>query len=157
MVQSKAVQVLKEMELSEFKRRYPENPYPIAKKYKVSKANGLTQAIIKLIKLSGFQAERISTSGRVIDQSKVVTNVMGQRYRIGSSKYIPGTGTKGSADISATISGRSVKIEVKIGADRQSPAQKQYQQDIERAGGVYVIASSFDQFYEWLDGFTKNQ
>ena len=152
-----ATQILQQMELDEFKRKYPENPYPIAKKYKTSKANGLTQAIIKLIKLSGGQAERISTSGRVIDQSKEVSNVLGQRYRIGSSKYIPGTGTKGSADISATIKGKSVKIEVKIGADRQSPAQKQYQADIERAGGVYVIATSFDQFYAWFMEFTKSK
>jgi hypothetical protein len=42
-------------------------------------------------------------------------------------QWTKGTSTAGSADISATIKGRSVKIEVKIGKDRQSEAQKKYQ------------------------------
>lgn len=57
--------------------------------------------------------------------------------------------TKGSADISATIAGRSVKIEVKIGLDRQSEAQRRYQATVERAGGLYFIAKDFTSFIEW--------
>jgi hypothetical protein len=49
-----------------------------------------------------------------------------------------------------------VKIEVKIGKDRQSEAQKKYQEDIERAGGVYLIARDFDSFVEWFDSFTND-
>jgi hypothetical protein len=67
--------------------------------------------------------------------------------------WTKGTGTPGSADISATIYGRSVKIEVKIGKDRQSEAQKNYQAMIERSGGTYIIAKDFDSFLEWLDKF----
>jgi len=66
-----------------------------------------------------------------------------------------GTSTAGSADISATIKGRSVKIEVKIGKDRQSDAQKRYQEMIERAGGIYIIAKDFDSFVEWYENFVK--
>lgn len=110
-------------------------------------ANGLTKAICIFIKLKGGQAERISSMGRVIDNRKMVTNVMGQSGMIGSSSYIPGNSTKGTADISATINGRSVKIEVKLGKDRQSEAQKQYQKDIESAGGIYFIAKDWDGFY----------
>jgi hypothetical protein len=63
--------------------------------------------------------------------------------------------TPGSADIAATINGRSVKIEVKHGKDRQSEAQRRYQEAIERAGGLYVIATSFEQFYNWyIEMFT---
>jgi hypothetical protein len=65
------------------------------------------------------------------------------------------TSTPGSADISATIKGRSVKIEVKIGKDRQSEAQKRYQDAIESAGGVYIIARDFDSFVEWYDQFIE--
>ena len=57
--------------------------------------------------------------------------------------------TKGSADISATIAGRSVKIEVKIGLDHQSEAQRRYQASIERAGGLYFVAKDFTTFVEW--------
>jgi len=68
-------------------------------------------------------------------------------------QWTKGTGTPGSADISATIYGRSVKIEVKIGKDRQSEAQKNYQAMIERSGGTYIIAKDFDLFLEWFDKF----
>ena len=112
-------------------------------------ANGLTKCIVDWINLNGYQAERISTTGRWIDNSKIVTDILGNSKRIGSGKYIKGSGTKGSADISATIRGKSIKIEVKIGADRQSESQLKYQQDVERAGGIYFIAKDFDSFIEF--------
>lgn len=59
--------------------------------------------------------------------------------------------TVGTADISATIRGRSVKIEVKIGRDRQSEAQKRYQASIEAAGGIYYIARNIDDFMQWYN------
>jgi hypothetical protein len=93
--------------------------------------------------------------GRVIDNRKTYTNVIGQNVTIGSTQYIPGTSTKGTADISATIKGRSVKIEVKIGKDKQSEAQKQYQSNIERAGGTYIIAKTFSEFMDWYLLFTS--
>lgn len=121
--------------------------YIVRTKYTDKTANGLTKAIVKWINLNGYQAERISTTGRWIDNSKVVTDVLGNRKKIGSGKYIKGTGTNGSADISATIKGKSIKIEVKIGKDRQSEAQIKYQQMIEKAGGIYFIARNFNEFY----------
>ena len=145
------IQHLNELELAAFKAKWPGMPYPPPMKNSATGANGLTKCIIKYIKLTGGQAERINTMGRVIDDSRVVENCLGHRYKIGSSKYIPGTGTKGSADISATIKGRAVKIEVKWGKDRQSEAQKVYQANVEMAGGVYYIARTFDEFYKWYN------
>jgi len=55
----------------------------------------------------------------------------------------------GSADISATIKGLTVMIEVKWGRDRQSEAQKVYQAKIEKAGGIYLIIRKFEEFYDW--------
>ena len=123
--------------------------YIVQTKFTDKTANGLTKAIVKWINLNGYQAERISTSGRWIDNSKVVTDVLGNQKKIGSGKYIKGSGTKGSADISATIKGKSIKIEVKIGKDKQSEAQVEYQKAIERAGGIYFIAKDFTSFYEF--------
>jgi hypothetical protein len=123
-------------------------PDYVAKKIYLDKtANGLTKSIIAWINLNGYQAERISTTGRYVDNSKIVTDVLGNQKKIGSGKYIKGTGTNGSADISATIKGRSIKIEVKIGKDKQSEAQIKYQQMIEKAGGIYFIAKNFNEFY----------
>jgi hypothetical protein len=124
-------------------------------------ANALTQCVIDWIMWNGGQAERISTTGRMIDNTKVIKNVLGHRILTGEKKYIPGTGTKGSADISATIPknfsgqivGVSVKLEVKFGKDVQSDAQKKYEQSINEAGGIYVIVRDMDSFLEWWDGF----
>lgn len=113
-------------------------------------ANGLTKAIIEFLKLKGHQAERINTMGRPVDNRTTITDTLGRVRSIGSVTYIKSTGTIGSADISATIMGRSVKIEVKI-RDKQSPEQKQYQEDIERSGGLYYVAKSFSEFYDWYN------
>ena len=56
---------------------------------------------------------------------------------------------KGTADISATIKGRSVKIEVKIQGDKQGAAQRTYQSQVEASGGLYFIAKDFQSFYNW--------
>ena len=114
-------------------------------------ANGLTKLVIKWIELHGGQAERINTMGRMIDKRKVVTDVLGRKGMIGSMSYIPTTGTKGSADVSAVVQGRSYKIEIKYGKDRQSDAQKAYEQSITSAGGVYLIVRTMDEFIEWWD------
>lgn len=118
-------------------------------------ANGLTKCITTWLNLNGCQAERINSMGRVLDDRKIVTDVIGRQKMIGSTKYIPGTGTNGTADISATIKGRSVKIEVKMN-DQQSEAQKKYQADIERAGGIYVIFRNFATFMVWYKSFVES-
>ncbi len=128
--------------------------YPIVPAHAISKgkpysdkmANGLTRCIIDSINHSGGQAERISNTGRVIDKSYTYQDVIGKTKTIGSVKWIPGSGTNGSADISATIAGRSVKIEVKIGKDKLSEDQKKYRDQIEASGGIYIVARSYEGF-----------
>lgn len=114
-------------------------------------ANGLTKCIITFVRLKGYQAERISNTGRIIDNRKSYTDVLGRTQTVGSTTWIPSSGTRGTADLACTIAGRSVKVEVKIGKDRQSEAQKLYQQSVESAGGIYLIATSFEQFFVWYN------
>ena len=109
----------------------------------------MTKCIIDFIRFNGGQAERINTMGVPVDTRQGVTDIMGHRRTIGSTQWRPSGGTTGSADISATIRGRSVKIEVKIGHDRQSDAQRDYQASVEQAGGVYYIAQNFTEFVSW--------
>lgn len=131
--------------------KHPNLPeYAIPKKtFSDNSTNGLTKCVIDFLNYSGHQAERISTTGRWIVEKN---NPKG-------GYYIPGTGTKGSADISATIKpkcfkfGISVKIEIKFKKDRQSEDQKKYEQQIESAGGIYLIVRDFDEFVEWYDNF----
>lgn len=137
----KAIADLQNLALEALKTKYPNFPYPPKQKYTDKTANGLTKCIIDYVTLKGFQAERINSTGRQIKT--------GNAY-----KWIKNSGTNGTADISATIHGRSVKIEVKCkatGDTRQSQEQKDYQAKIETAGGIYVIAYTFAQFYEWFN------
>jgi hypothetical protein len=145
----KALQTLKQLKQEEQRKLYPNVPDHGMKpvKYEDRTSNGLTKCILDFLNLSGHFAERINTMGRIIDGRKQVTDIIGRTKTIGTAKYIPTTGTKGSSDISATINGKSVKIEVKIGSDRQSEAQKEYQNRTERSGGIYLIATDFESFY----------
>ena len=129
--------------------KYPGQPYLVAAKYSDKTANKLTSCIISWIRLHGYQAERINVTGRQIDKRQTYTDVLGHQRTIGTLKWIPTSGSRGSADISATIAGKSVKIEVKFSRDRQSEHQKRYQADIERSGGIYLIIRNFQQFYDW--------
>jgi hypothetical protein len=146
---------LKHLKQESMLEAYPNVPkYALSTpKYEDKTANGLTKCIIEFLQLSNHQAERINTMGRPIDNRKQVTDVIGRTKTIGSMTWGKSTATKGSADISATIQGRSVKIEVKIGADRQSQDQKIYQENIEKSGGKYWIAKNFDDFIKKYDDF----
>jgi hypothetical protein len=150
---SKAVQALIELKKSKWRKEHPNDPDYLMPSYKYddSTANGLTSCLIDYLNLlDGCHAERVSIEGRVIDTRKTVTNVVGQVRQIGSIKRIKSSMQLGTADISATILGRSVKIEVKIGNDRQSQDQKEYQRQIENAKGYYLIAKNFEDFYYWF-------
>ena len=151
-IQYKKPDAIRELEDTVFdakKQKYPNVPYLTKHQYSDKTANGLTRAIIDFVRLRGGQAERINTTGRPIDRRIAYTNVVGMTRTVGSIEWVKGTGIRGSADISATIKGHSVKIEVKIGNDRQSLAQKEYQKNIEAARGIYYIARDFTSFVEW--------
>jgi hypothetical protein len=110
-------------------------------------ANGLTKCVIEWIKLCGYQAERITVTGRLVKGTKKFTDTVGYSRQIGSDKWIKSSMQVGTADISATIRGKSVKIEVKIGKDRMSEAQCSYRDSIIAAGGIYMVVTSFEDFY----------
>ena len=145
-----AVKELEELADIENAKKHPQFArYAPKAKYRDANANGLTRCIIDYLHFKGWQAERINTTGIPIDTRQQVTDITGRTRTIGSLTWRPSGSTVGSADISATIGGRSVKIEVKIGKDRQSPAQRLYQQAVEQAGGLYFIARNFTLFVEW--------
>ena len=152
--QISAIKELKDLYLEENRKKFPSIPEQcrVTPQYKPKTANGLTRMCIDLLRLSGWQAERISNTGRLIDNSKVAVDCIGRARKIGSTQWIKGTGTNGTADVSATIAGRSVKIEVKM-KDRQSEAQRKYQADVERSGGVYIIVRDFGSFLHWYKHF----
>jgi hypothetical protein len=152
-----AIDHLRQLKQAKNKEEYPSVPaYAIPTvKYDDTTSNGLTKCIIEFLKLTGNHGERTGNEGRTIDNRKQVTDVIGRTKTIGTVKRIPSSGTKGTSDIKAIIQGRMVAIEVKIGKDRQSEAQKNYQAMIEKAGGIYWIVKSFDDFYEKYTSIIK--
>ena len=102
-------------------------------------ANGLTVFIVNFLNWSGHNATRISSAGRVLN-----------------GRYIYGQTRKGTADITATVHGRSVKLEIKVGNDKPSKHQLDEQIKERASGGVYEFIDSTDEFFEWYDGFMKS-
>ena len=146
---------LQALEMELLKDKYPNMPPSYIPKtdWKDNSANSLTKCVISWIQFMGGQAERISSQGQYREGAKIQvgSGIMAHTKQL-PGKWTPGQSTKGTADISATIRGRSVKIEIKQ-KDKQSEAQKQYQQAIENAGGVYIIVRDFDSFVEWYEQF----
>jgi hypothetical protein len=122
-------------------------------------ANGLTACVCDYLKYEGHQAERVSNQGQA-RVNKVIDSLTGQQIgnRTQGVTFTPGQGTRGTADIHSTIGvmigghkvGISVKIEIKM-KDKQSEAQKKYQESITASGGVYVIVHSMEEFFWFYD------
>ncbi len=148
--------MLRALEIEDKRDKYPSVPesYIPLTDWKDNSANSLTKCVIAWITYMGGQAERISSQGQYREGKKIQvgTGTLSHSKQL-PGKWTPGQSTKGTADISATIKGRSVKIEIKYGKDRQSDVQKEYQAAIERAGGVYIIVRTFDEFVEWYQNF----
>lgn len=143
-----------------YKDKLEQYPSFIGKEYAIpppnlreAGANDLTRLVIEFIQLNGGQAERISSQGQYRDKTKVVTDCIGRKRTIGSGVWTKGSSTKGTADVSSTIKGRSVKIEIKWGSDTQKDEQKEYETSINKAGGIYIIVKTFDFFVNWFDEF----
>jgi hypothetical protein len=105
---------------------------PTLPKYKT--ANGLTKFITNYILWAGWRATRVNTMGRQV-----------------GGKWIPGTTRKGTADISATIKGRSIMIEIKVGKDKASEYQLKEQELERKSGGIFEFISSPEEFFTLYD------
>lgn len=149
---TEGIKELKVLAMSYSRTRYPSLPESArcTRTYSDKTANGLTKCIIDFLRFNGYQAERINCTGKMIDNTKIITDVLGDSRSIGSVKWLPTSGQKGTSDISAIILGKSVKIEIKI-KDSQSPDQKAYQQQVERAGGKYWICRNFAEFMNYYN------
>jgi len=114
---------------------------------KIATSNGLTGFIINFLNWSGHRATRISVSGRLIETpQKQPSGVI-----LTTKKWMHSTTRKGTADISATVRGKSVMIEIKVGNDRPRPAQIAEQQRERAAQGIYEFIGSPQEFFTLYD------
>lgn len=130
--------------------------YVVKNKFNDDTANGLTKCITTFLNLKGHRADRISSAGRYIDNSKIVTNVLGHQRKIGTGKFIKGETRNGYADINATVLGFSVMIEVKI-KDKMSESQIKFAEAERNAGGQYWVSHNFDEFLTDYNRFIENK
>lgn len=148
----KPIEILKALKLEILKNKHPNFPVhaiPIPK-YSDKTANGLTKMVVEWLQLNNHQAERINSMGL----ARIEKGMKDEVFNRGTPQKItwtPSTGQKGTADISSTIHGYSVKWEVKVGKDRQSDHQKKYEQSVKSAGGLYFIIKDFNGFMEIYD------
>jgi len=151
---SEAVKALEELATNEAKRLHPNTPerFIARREFTDKTSGGLTSCIIQYIRLMGGAAERINSTGRQIDTRTTFEDVTGRQRTIGGTHWIKNNGCNGSADVSGILpGGKSIRVEVKIGRDIQSEAQKQYQAAVQQAGGLYVIARDFTTFLAWYE------
>ena len=113
------------------------------KKRNTDPANKLTASIIKQIKKEGGHAFRV--------------NVQGVRRKIkGREVWTKSSTQRGASDIQAVYKGQALYIEVKWGDDTQSDDQKEFQNDVERAGGIYIIAETGQQWQKLWQELKKS-
>ena len=152
---SLAVKLLEGLANEAVKRRFPATPekYLCPRKYSDKNTNELTKCVIDFLRLKGHFVERTGNEGRVIDNRKVVTDIMGNTRMIGSLTRVHSSGMKGTSDLKAIINSKYIAIEIKCEAtkDRIRPDQLKYKESVEQAGGLYVIASTFAGFHSWYN------
>jgi len=115
------------------------------------KTNTLEKLIVSFLRHEGWWAERTKNVGTFRDNTFNYEDVCGFKRQAGSKGWTRGSGTKGLSDIKSVIGGRDVSIEVKnlYTKDKIRPDQEDYRNNIELAGGIYVIAQSISGFVEW--------
>ncbi len=114
----------------------------------VTKANGLTRAITYYLTWTGHYANRISSAGRM---GKTQERQAASGNILTFNKFIPSTTKRGTADLHCIVNGKHVSIEIKIGRDLMSLNQYAEKQRIEKAGGIYIVIHTIEEFFEWYN------
>lgn len=101
-------------------------------------ANDLTRQILDYLALMGVMAWR-NNSGLLPDAHGI------RRIRAGA---------KGSGDILAILppNGRFLSIEVKVGKDRLRDSQRDWMAEVQRAGGLAIVARDLRDVMDVLEG-----
>lgn len=137
-----ALQQLQELAKATKKDRYGNVPaYAIVDpKFNDLTANNLTTCIVTWLTLNGHYCSRIQSQGQ---------------WRGSIQRFTKSTVRKGIGDVMATIDGKMVMIEIKIGRDKLSQAQIKTKEDVEKSGGLYWVVKTFDDFMNEYKLLTK--
>lgn len=145
-----ALQVLSAMDKLQREIDAPSIPpqYIVGTKFAERNANNVEKAIERFASIVGFLAERTKTQGRKMEATYKDTPQ--GRLTVSKAKFVTSTGRKGSSDMKLLIPAIGyVACEIKFGRDTQKDAQKEYQEDVEKNGGTYIIVKTFEDFLIW--------
>lgn len=117
----------------------------------INTGNGLNRFMAMFLFWSGWRVTRQNVQGRLIEKEEPTDG--GQM--ITTKKYIKSTTRVGTADIGATILGRSCQFEGKAGKDQPRTDQLREQKIERKAGGIYEFIHSPDEFYKVYDEVIK--
>lgn len=123
-----------------------------SKVFRDNSANELTKTIKAFCDMRGIMCQRTGNEGRY-RPGKQVVDVIG-RTRLMKGTYLPGQ-NNGQGDLCLTIKGKVHWVEVKIGRDKQSDVQKDFEAQVKRAGGVYVVVKDWAGFYNEFKKWVK--
>lgn len=138
-----ALRLLKDLDYKARQEKYSNVPgYAIVPgKFEDKTTNGLTDCVIKWLQLNGHYCSRIQSQGQ---------------YRESLGMWTKSTVRRGIGDIMAIVNGRSVMIELKVGAaDKQSKFQEETENDVVASGGQYVVVRNFGEFLEFYQTLIK--
>lgn len=143
------LQVLSAMDKIQREIEAPSIPanYILGTKFQEKNANNVEKAIERFASIVGFLAERTKVQGRKMDATYKDTAL--GRLTVSKAKFVTSTGRKGSSDMKLVIQGQYIACEIKFGKDTQKVDQKKYQADVERNGGLYIVAKTFEDFLIW--------
>lgn len=139
------------VELNEMHLLTQHTPYPseLSKSLGNSEgANLLTRLIIKHAKLSGFEFIRTSNTGIPII-NRATGKVEGWRQSQAKAGSI--------LDITGSIHGEHVSVEVKYGKDRLSQGQREHIEAVHSRGGLAFVCRTYSDYIEQVTPyFDKN-
>lgn len=146
-----AIKELEQMVLAADRAKHPLIPpqYVAPTTFRDDSPNGLIRCILTFLRLSGHQAEQMSSTIKRSDNRTIFEDVVGRKRIIGNIYAMPRSDKSGAWDISASIFNSSVKI--KIRPYQQNLVCNDYPGAIETIGEKYLIATSFEQFKEWYN------
>jgi hypothetical protein len=100
-------------------------------KYADGSTGDLTKCVLDFLKMKGSYCGRTNTTGT---------------YSAKLGRFINSGATRGQSDLNAIVDGRSWQIELKIGRDALSSHQVKVQEQVQAAGGLYLVVKSFTDF-----------
>lgn len=138
---------------SEYPNAWKDGHMPAKKVPAVDTANGMASYIIDHAAWTGNFANRINVQGRQI--GGFTRTQSGQVFD--DRKFIKASTKKGTEDVDCIFNGVTVKLEIKIGSDRQSEDQKKHEARIKKAGGFYFLIKSIDDYLDIFLRFSVKQ